>query len=295
MLLVGDLNRPLTSVRPEHVWTPFVPDTRHSTVEGARDFLCRLGRDNHFLQTALRRELAQGWGTSSHKLDNHRLIDAAAHGIATGAIRVAVPLRKNPTLLFNEKIPHGSPFGAVGFPNPSIATALLTSLRGDSQASAAIARALEHEAGRQWLRDVSPYLGRGPVRFPKPMPFGRQSREPDAGWNTESVAALLVEGWLMMLPLGLGRSAVRLVWRQPCGGGGVSDDTATLPQAPVQLRPVQNGRIEFPAGPRSVLPNAPTTLSPQADALLAAARLAYPFCEECAQHAAELAREAASV
>jgi hypothetical protein len=99
-----------------------------------------------------------------------------------------------------------------------------------------------------------------------------------------AVVALGVAGVMAVLH----RVKERAATRSASGAGAGSDRSQSPPprKPPRPLPRVLIAPIEPPAGPRSTLPQPPPSNSPQADALIAAARSGTPFCEECARRAA---------
>jgi hypothetical protein len=278
MLLIDTDQTQITSLRATQLRSPFVPVSRLRTPEDARAFLWRFMRSGAGLRRALAAEMAhEGWSVPSPAMNDIDLVTAAAREIAAWRLQVAVLLPGNPMIRF-DPCSNGGSLDDAAFVNETVAAAFLAALRTDRQATSAIDEAFAH-------RTTSPRAGTDRISQATPKPSG-------VTWIPEEVARLLATGALLLLPLDSARRAFRLIWRQRSWQANSSNATSAgsaRPQPP-RSRPSHQPPILVPLPPpatRSILPKPPSSSSPQADALIAAAARGVPFCEECARAAGQ--------
>jgi hypothetical protein len=273
-LLLIDKHRRVWSTAAHNAGVPFVHERLHNNEASARALFAAWWTDFQFNQ-ALREELQRCLGSASLSQPYpDDLIDTGMRAIANGMIDVASTLPDHVVVTFDEARSHDwYRLKAVVFAGPGISDHVSRILETQKNRHAFEA-ALEHPAVQRHA-SVSP-LQESTSRFSRPA----------AGSNplAARIAGLLAMRLLALVLCDPARRRLRLVW--------VEHNRAV---APLASSPAQSPQRSTPApapssnAPASVLPDESDQLSPQAQALIDAAKKGVPFCEECARLAAEQA------
>jgi hypothetical protein len=278
MLLIGAAPYELNSVRPEDVPVPTLP-LGQSLAENA---LSRIGTDDFAVRQALRAELALAcWPLPVQPSGTRALIAAAARAIAARRVKLSVALSETITVTFDRRWPFASTQEAVEIGSPAAAAHLAAWLAAHDDAARAVSAALADPAGAQSVQ----YRATRTARAGRPNPPQARAVVPAPGvaaWNQSDIAALLLDQSLLLVPRAPTPWLFQLAWRRPYSSGAEASPAAA---APARRPSAPRAAPPRPAGPRSVLPEAPATHSPQALALIEAAKHGIPFCEECARQA----------
>lgn len=262
MILVDSLAH-LRSVRPGRCPVPY-SRLHFAGADAARSYLVRHWSSTffrHVIATELLAATGQSAVLGDHSTD---LLTVAAQSLARRTIQIAAALPKATDLTFDAGLPGlGFHLGSVQFDEPEIAlTALRGPLGGDAN-SATFSRAL-----------LSPAC----ARLLGPGDAARNAALQDAARDTMLVG-LLVRKHLVLTKISLLGHRFALTWAQSQSS---AEAMATEAPAPRPRRPATTAAHRSFAPPPS-LPIAPTSKSPQALALIAAAQSGVPFCEECAR------------
>jgi hypothetical protein len=275
-VLLIDQHRRIQSVSVRRIRTPFILEQWGHDQARARAVFAQLQAELGFIQ-ALSEELHHcGVAVPSSLPYPDGLIDAGMQAIAHGRIGVANVLPDNVAVTFEAAWPsEWYHLGMVVFTGPMIFRNVAIKLLNTPRNRQAFETALEHPIAR---------------RQPRPPPM-----EDAAGHFsglTDEVAALAVRvAWLLetrrlgLAPRDASRRRLRLVWVEH----NIATAGATISPAPAPRSSPAPAPAPTSNAPASVLPDDPGDVSPQAQALIAAAEDGTPFCEECARRAAELA------
>jgi hypothetical protein len=268
------------SVVKSDIPVPFVRERFEHGLGRVQALLASYRYDPRYTQ-ALAEELTHKLGSVPSALPYPAgVIDVGERAIADALIEVASALPEPVELTFDMNLPSmPHEFDAVMFASPAIATDFLVVVLGVTGDQAAVVRgadnrtalgaALEHPAGQRYAGVIA----------------GEQSAASatDGGAAlVQRTAALLTRRCLALLPRDLSRRRLRLAWLEhqvpsvPVAKPSAPSRAGAAPPAP-----------PLPTGPVSVLPDAPTELTPQVQTLIEAAQNGAPFCEECARRAAE--------
>ena len=257
MLLI-DPSRNAISQSVASMRAPFVHERAGHDPIAAKSLISRL-RPGPNLMRALLSELRTHAGSSPNGPAQARNVTQdAVRAIVSGAIKVGRLLPPHIELMLlptSSAQPLG--LGAVIFPTEKAAKNFTASLTDDSAAMGTIQQALAHRASGS-AGGLSLDNGDDPAsRF----------------------AELLSTQQLALVPMDPSLRRLRLVWvkRAP-----PADNTDAAPPPPPPPAPAPPARANAPA---SVLPAPPAQISPQAQAMIDAAKLGIPFCQECFQRA----------
>jgi hypothetical protein len=258
-VLLIDVRGYVRSLASHHATVPYVRERfRHDLVRV--DTLFRwCQRDFGFLG-ALQTEMQAclSWRLGAHPYPD-ALLDAARRAIADGLIAVASELPNDWVLRFDEvRATEWDSHQLVVFPTVQMQERFVVKALETSGGRAAIAAAISDVAGRA----------------------DRGIREPRGNGSLAVQASeLLASRVLAVVPREQARSVWWLVWVQYSAPTRVT--TVYVPAPPQKSAPPP--QPQHSTARVSVLPDAPHDLSPQAEALVAAAEDGVPFCEECAR------------
>ena len=283
-MLFIDGRRQIRSILERHIPVPFVRERARHDLARVRAMLAARHHDRAYIQ-ALSEELTHCHGTAPSALGYpHGLIDAGERAIANGQIRVSSALPDSVTVMFDSERPsEPSRFDEVGFAEPAVALRFLFVILQTPDNQAAFTAALGHAAGVRYLN-----------KAPSEDIAGQAPQLPNAMITmARRAASLLAKPYLALphlalLPHNPSRERLRLAWLER----RVPASTVAESPPPARAASPPPTRMAAPPPPASLLPDPPATQSPQAAALVAAAKDGVPFCEECARLAALEAQNA---
>jgi hypothetical protein len=244
-------------VRPDAAPRPFVLRDFHGDPMRAGTFFTGSALAPEQLLLAITRELTDlsGGGSAGDALPSPVLTDLA-DWVARARVQVGQGIPATVTLVFRSGQPVSRGFEeTVRFASPVVAANFIRQCLGDPPSRTAMDSALAcPDAG-----DARPPTGADDL-----IPF---------------VASLLSARQLGLIPVDGTANVLRIAWlmRQGPTKGLPPPDPAEAPAAPTS----QTSQTA-----PSTLPEPPAVITPQAQALIDAAKDGTPFCEECARAAA---------
>lgn len=259
-MLLFDQDGRAQSIQPQDATAPFIREWFGNDVTRVRAFLDWYPHDLAFI-TAIVEELRRCLASPENNLPYPQgLIDAAARAIADGLISVATMLPDKVAISFAANAP-SAPWGpgTIAFGNASVAQGFLLAALQQPQSQAALAGSLQHPLARRQGYGNTAATGASLV---------------------EQLAGLLLQRQLALFAADGSRLSLRLVWAEHAV-------PPTAPEAAPAAPPPQAAAPPPPPPQQSSLPDPPSDVSPQAQALIDAAAAGVPFCEECARRAME--------
>lgn len=262
MILVDSFAH-LRSVQPGRCPVPYTR-LHFAAADAARGYLVRHW-SSAFFRHVIASELLAATGQSAvlgdHSTD---LLTVAAQSLARRTLQIATALPKATNVTFDTGFPvAGFHPGSVQFDEPEIALKALSGPLGGDANSATFSLALQSPAC---------------ARLFGPGDAARNAALQGAARHAMLVG-LLIRKYLVLTKMSLLGHRFALTWAQPQSS---AEPMATEAPAPRPRRPATTDDVRSFAPPPS-LPIAPTSKSPQALALIAAAQSGVPFCEECAR------------
>jgi hypothetical protein len=277
MLLI-DRRGSLHAVIPERAEVPFCPVRLDPGLHDAEALLDRF-RHDRLLEITLACALAIA-GDRAPPFGASALLAAAARALADGRLPVGrevvpgIALRFDPA---HPKVQHGTE--AIIFPSLPIAEDFVVALLAEPKHAAHATAALADPAGKRFEG-----LTKASVRQTGGLGRGQGGPATALSPTASGLAQRLYLRQLLLVPTDISHLSWLLAWQAPSVTLRVERGPAPAPTPP----PAPPSSAPLPQ-PRSPMPVAPETLSPQALALKEAAKHGIPFCEECAKRAADLA------